>query len=151
MVPEAIVFSSPDFAGATFDVVPGQAVNFAWTPAPDQDGKLDITVSSSITEFMQGSSDKVTIKLDSVTATCSFSDAAGSGTITGAVTSKLQSSAALPAIFSKTISADRAYLIDVRVSGSGIGSKKDVLLSGTTSISRSLVSGFPFPFPLKED
>jgi hypothetical protein len=55
------------------------------------------------------------------------------------------SGATLPAIYAKTLSADRAYLTAVPVSGSGVGSKAEVLISGTSSVSRVFGSAFPFP------
>ena len=146
-VPSAIDITSPDIAGASFDVVPGQPVAFEWTkPADsDQDGKLDIILGTSIFEFMQGSGDEVTIDSTTVTATCPFTDSNGSGTVTGAVTSKLQSSVSFPLIYSKTFSAERGDFKEISVTGSGIGSGKKVFMSGTTSVSRSLASAFPFP------
>jgi hypothetical protein len=145
MVPAAINLTMPDLTDAGFDVTPGSKIDFAWTPDPDQDGKLDATVTTSSTEFTQGSGDNVTIESTTVIATCSFTDSAGSGTMSGAVTSKLLSGATLPAIYAKTLSADRAYLTAVPVSGSGVGSKAEVLISGTSSVSRVFGSAFPFP------
>lgn len=145
MVPAAINLTMPDLTDSAFDVTPGSPINFAWTPDPDQDGELDVTVTTSSTEFTQGSGDNVTIESTTVVATCSFTDSAGSGTMSGSVTSKLLPSASLPAIYAKTLSADRAYLTAVPVSGSGVGSKAKVLISGTSSVSRVFGSAFPFP------
>ena len=144
-VPHKIVITNPDIESATFDIVPGQSIDFEWTPGSDQDGDLEILLATSILEFMQGSGDEVTINLDSVTATCAFKDSKGSGTVSGAVTSKLQSSVSFPRIYTKTFSAERGDFREVSVTGSGIGSGKKVFMSGTTSVSRSLVSAFPFP------
>jgi hypothetical protein len=144
-VPSEIKITSPDITSANFDVVPGQPVAFEWMPGSDQDGKLDIVLATSILEFAQGSGDEVTIDSTTVTATCPFTDSNGSGTVTGAVTSKLQSSVSFPLIYTKTFSAERGDFKEISVTGSGIGSGKKVFMSGTTSVSRSLTSGFSFP------
>jgi hypothetical protein len=143
-VPPAVEVTMPDLESASFNVNPGDSVDVEWVPGSDDDGKIAIEVFSSITEFIQGPGDSSTINVDSVTIECLFTDSAGSGTVPGAATSRLQAPASLPLLYGKSFAAMRSNTKSVGVNAPTAGGSRSVLFSGTSSVTRSLASVIPF-------
>jgi len=143
-VPPNVEVTSPDLESSTFDVTPGDPVAVEWVPGSDDDGKLSVSVSSSIIEFTQGQGGSSTIHSESVVIVCLFTDSAGSGTVPAAATEKLQDPVSLPLLYSKSFTALRANGKDVGVTAPTAGGSRSVTFSGTSSVTRLLTSGFPF-------
>jgi hypothetical protein len=144
-VPPAVEITTPDLESTSFDVDPGDAVSVEWVPGADEDGKIAIELFTSITEFLQEQDGSSTINVDSVTVQCLFTDSAGSGTVPGAATARLQAAASLPLIYSKSFAALRSNSKSVGVTAPTAGGSRSVLFSGTSSVTRSLAAAFPFP------
>lgn len=138
-VPPAIEITSPNLESDGFDVTPGQAIDLTWVPGSDDDGKLTVTIATSITELTAE-----TVHVQSVTVVCLFTDANGAGTIPSGATADLQDPPASSAFYSRSLYASRENTKEVNVNAPSVGGSRVVLLTGRSAVTRSLYFDFPF-------
>lgn len=143
-VPTAINVTSPDITDDDFDIPVGSAFTVSWTPAPDDDGDITVTISTLSATF--DLSDNSSFQ-DAVTIVCTFPDSAGTGTVPAAATALLIEDAPQLGTLTNVLTLSRENTNAVGVTGSAFSGTADVLLAGTTSVSRTYGGGFDFPFP----
>ena len=137
-VPPAVELTDPDITGESFDIVRGQAIPVAWTPGADNDGNIDVELSTTITESTFGGTGSVMTTTDSVVVICPFSDSGGSGTVPAAVTSRLldDTGVTFPRTFLSSFTVLRSNTKLVEVGAPGAGGSGTVLVTGTSSATR---------------
>jgi hypothetical protein len=143
-VPPTVEITNPDLTDPGFDLVAGQAIDVSWVPGPDQDGDITIIASTATSETMFGGT-SITIVNISVTISCEFPDASGSGTVPAAATAELQSSAPLGGSLTKSFSATRENRKIVSVSAPNVSGKDEVGFFGLSTMTRSITAGFSLP------